>query len=105
MIEFLKSNTNLQHYAGESGLSYLSQMLVIIMMMFTSAATGFSACVAMVRGLLGKKMGNFYVDFIRIINRFLLPLSMIIGLFLLLLLIQYLNSNFVEHLAIQEIIQ
>ena len=49
------TNTNLQHYAGESGLSYLSQMLVVIMMMFTSAATGFSACVAMVRGLLGKK--------------------------------------------------
>ena len=37
IISFM-TNTNLQHYAGESGLSYLSQMLVIIMMMFTSAA-------------------------------------------------------------------
>ena len=64
------------------------------MMMFTSAATGFSACIAMIRGLLGKKMGNFYVDFIRIINRFLLPLSMIIGLFLVWQGVpQNLNSN------------
>lgn len=78
----LMTNTNLQHYSGESGLSYLSCLFVIIMMMFTSAATGYAACVAMVRGILGKKMGNFYVDFIRIITRFLLPLSILIGLLL-----------------------
>ena len=59
IISFM-TNTNLQHYSGESGLSYLSQMFVIIMMMFTSAATGYAACVAMVRGILGKRMGNFY---------------------------------------------
>ena len=81
IISFM-TNTNLQHYSGESGLSYLSQMLVIIMMMFTSAATGYAACVAMVRGILGKPMGNFYVDFIRITTRFLLPFSLVIGLFL-----------------------
>ena len=39
IISFM-TNTNLQHYSGESGLSYLSQMVVIIYMMFTSAATG-----------------------------------------------------------------
>lgn len=81
IISFM-TNTNLQHYAGESGLSYLSQMLVIIMMMFTSAASGYAACMAMIRGLLGKQMGNFYVDFIRIITRFLLPMSFFVGLFL-----------------------
>ncbi|WP_027088895.1 potassium-transporting ATPase subunit KdpA [Thomasclavelia saccharogumia] len=81
IISFM-TNTNLQHYSGESSLSYLSQMFVIIMMMFTSAASGYAACVAMVRGILGKSMGNFYVDFIRIITRFLLPLSLIVGLFL-----------------------
>lgn len=81
IISFM-TNTNLQHYSGESGLSYLSQMLVIIMMMFTSAATGYAACIAMVRGILGKSMGNFYVDFIRITTRFLLPFSLVIGLFL-----------------------
>lgn len=81
IISFM-TNTNLQHYSGESGLTYLSQMLVIIMMMFTSAATGYSACVAMVRGLLGKPMGNYYEDMIRITTRFLIPLSLIVGLFL-----------------------
>lgn len=39
IISFM-TNTNLQHYSGESGLSYLSQMLVIIFMMFVSAASG-----------------------------------------------------------------
>lgn len=81
IISFM-TNTNLQHYSGESGLSYMSQMFVIIMMMFTSAATGYAACVAMVRGFCGKAMGNFYVDFTRIITRFLIPLAMIVGLLL-----------------------
>ena len=45
IISFM-TNTNLQHYSGESGLSYLSQMLVIIFMMFVSASTGYAACVA-----------------------------------------------------------
>ena len=61
IISFM-TNTNLQHYAGESGLSYASQMCVIIYMMFTSAATGYAACMAFCRGLAGKKLGNFYRD-------------------------------------------
>ena len=81
IISFM-TNTNLQHYSGESGLSYLSQMFVIIMMMFTSAATGYAACVAMVRGILGKRMGNFYCDVTRITTRFLIPMAFIVGLFL-----------------------
>ncbi|MBC3797743.1 potassium-transporting ATPase subunit KdpA [Acetobacterium tundrae] len=83
IISFM-TNTNLQHYSGESGLSYLSQMMVIIFMMFASAATGFSVAMAFVRGLAGKtkSMGNFYVDLIRITTRVLLPLSLLIGLVL-----------------------
>ncbi|MEG0493967.1 MAG: potassium-transporting ATPase subunit KdpA [Clostridia bacterium] len=83
IISFI-TNTNLQHYAGESGLSYLSQMLVIIFMMFTSAATGYAACMAFCRGMTGasKDMGNFYVDMVRITTRVLLPISLIMGLFL-----------------------
>ena len=83
IISFI-TNTNLQHYSGESGLSYLSQMLVIIFMMFTSAATGFSVCVAAVRGFAGKAktMGNFYADLVRITTRVLLPLSLLVGLVL-----------------------
>lgn len=81
IISFM-TNTNLQHYSGESGLTYFSQMAVIIMMMFTSAASGYAACVAMVRGLLGQRMGNFYEDFTRITTRFLIPAALLVGLFL-----------------------
>ncbi len=83
VVSFI-TNTNLQDYAGESGLSYLSQMIVITFMMFTSAASGFAAAMAFIRGLSGKfqDMRNFYVDFVRIITRVLLPFS-IIGAILL----------------------
>lgn len=99
IISFM-TNTNLQHYSGESGLSYLSCMFVIIMMMFTSAASGYAACVAMVRGMLGKAMGNFYVDFIRIITRFLLPLSFLLGL---LLVWQGVPQNFNSNIVVSTI--
>ena len=84
IISFM-TNTNLQHYSGESGLSYLSQMLVIIFMMFVSAATGYAACVAFIRGLAGKSrdnVGNFFADLIRITTRILLPFSIVGGLLL-----------------------
>ena len=84
IISFM-TNTNLQHYSGESGLSYLSQMLVITFMMFVSAASGYAACVAFIRGLAGKSknnVGNFYSDLVRIITRVLLPFSIIGGLLL-----------------------
>ena len=84
IISFM-TNTNLQHYSGESGLSYLSQMLVVIFMMFVSSASGYAACVAFIRGLAGKtkdNVGNFFSDLIRIITRVLLPFSIIGGLLL-----------------------
>lgn len=84
IISFM-TNTNLQHYAGESGLSYLSQMLVIIFMMFVSAASGYSACMAFCRGLAGKQkdVGNFYEDMVRITTRILIPVSIIVGVLLI----------------------
>lgn len=83
VISFM-TNTDLQDYSGESGLSYLSQMLVIMFMMFTSAATGFSAALAFMRGIIGKQktLGNFFVDLTRVITRVLLPLSVIVTLLL-----------------------
>lgn len=82
IISFM-TNTNLQHYAGESALSYFSQMAVITFMMFTSAASGYAACMAFIRGIAGKKsMGNFFKDVVRVITRILLPLSIIVGLLL-----------------------
>lgn len=84
IISFM-TNTNLQHYSGETGVSYLTQMMVITFMMFVSAASGYAACIAFIRGLAGKSkvsVGNFYSDLIRIITRVLLPLSVIGGLLL-----------------------
>jgi len=74
----------LQDYAGESGLSYLSQMIAIIFLMFTSAATGFAVAAAFIRGIVGKTktVGNFFIDLIRITTRILLPISIVVTLFL-----------------------
>ena len=81
IISFM-TNTNLQHYSGESGLAYVSQMCVIIFMMFTSAASGYAACMAFCRGLSGRKLGNFYQDMVRITTRILVPAAFLVGLFL-----------------------
>ena len=95
------TNTNLQHYSGESGLSYMSQMLVITFMMFVSASSGYAACVAFIRGLAGKtkkNVGNFFVDLVRITTRVLLPLSLIGGL---LLVWQGVPQNFNGNLVVK----
>ena len=100
IISFM-TNTNLQHYSGESGLSYLSQMLVIIFMMFVSAASGYAACVAFIRGLAGKtkdNVGNFFADLVRITTRVLLHFSLIGGL---LLVWQGVPQNFSENVVVQ----
>lgn len=83
IISFM-TNTNLQHYSGESALSYFSQMAVIMMMMFTSAATGFSVAIAFVRGITskGKTIGNFFEDFVKAHTRIFLPLAFIVTLVL-----------------------
>lgn len=84
IISFM-TNTNLQHYSGESGLSYFSQLMVITFMMFVSAASGYAACIAFIRGLAGKTkecVGNFYMDMVRVITRILLPFSFVGGLLL-----------------------
>jgi K+-transporting ATPase ATPase A chain len=73
------TNTNLQHYAGESTLSYFSQMTAIQFLQFTSAATGICMGIAMVRGFVegSRDLGNFYVDFVRTLTRILIPLCAI----------------------------
>ncbi|MGD0478481.1 MAG: potassium-transporting ATPase subunit KdpA [Nitrososphaerales archaeon] len=78
------TNTNLQHYAGEGALSYLSQMTAIQFLQFTSAATGMCMGVAMVRGFVvgSKDMGNFYVDFVRTLTRILIPFCLLAALVL-----------------------
>ncbi|SFF20584.1 K+-transporting ATPase ATPase A chain [Paenibacillus catalpae] len=83
VISFI-TNTNLQHYSGETGLSYFSQMAVIMMMMFTSAATGFSVAIAFIRGLTSKgtTIGNFFEDFVKSHTRIFLPLAVLVTLVL-----------------------
>ena len=78
------TNTNLQHYAGESTLSYFSQMTAIQFLQFTSAATGICMGVAMVRGFVAgsKDLGNFYVDFVRSLTRILIPFCIVAALVL-----------------------
>lgn len=82
-ISFI-TNTNLQDYIGENALSFMSQMIAITFLMFTSAATGFAAAAAFIRGIIGRKtVGNYFVDLVRIITRILLPLSIVVSLILI----------------------
>lgn len=83
-ISFI-TNTNQQHYSGETTFSYASQMLGLGYHMFTSAATGLAVGITFIRGLTGRPLGNFYVDLVRSITRILLPLSLVGALLLLIL--------------------
>ena len=75
-ISFI-TNTNQQHYSGETTLSYFTQMLGLGFLFFTSAATGLAVGIAFIRGLTGRALGNFYVDLTKAITRILLPISVI----------------------------
>lgn len=78
VISFM-TNTNLQHYSGETGVSYFSQMAVMTMLMFTSAASGFSVAVACVRGITGRRsVGNFFEDFVKAHIRIFIPLALLV---------------------------
>ncbi len=67
-ISFM-ADTNLQHYSGENGLSYLSQLIGITFLMFAAPATTLALVMAFIRGLAGKELGNFFVDFTRALTR------------------------------------
>ncbi len=85
-VSFLTS-TNLQHYSGETGATYLSQMAVFTFLQFVSAATSLAAGIAVLRGLVNKTasdLGNFYKDFTRSLTRVLLPLSMVVAVLFML---------------------
>lgn len=79
------TNTNWQAYAGETTLSYLTQMLGLTSHNFLSAATGMSALLTLTRGLIRKTtdtIGNFWVDLVRMVVYLLIPLSTIMALVL-----------------------
>lgn len=79
------TNTNWQAYAGETTMSYFTQMLALTTQNFISAATGMSILVAISRGIAqheSTNLGNFWVDMVRSILYILLPLSFIFALIL-----------------------
>lgn len=85
-ISSFVTNTNLQHYSGETGLSYLSQMIAITFLQFVTAATGMAALVAIIRALGGRgieTIGNFYLDLVRAAVRVLLPLAVAVAILLM----------------------
>ena len=79
------TNTNWQSYAGESTMSYLTQMLGMTVQNFLSASVGIAALLALIRGFTRQKsatIGNFWVDITRSILYILLPLAIIFALIL-----------------------
>ncbi|REC42822.1 potassium-transporting ATPase subunit KdpA [Chryseobacterium sp. 5_R23647] len=79
-ISFLV-NCNLQHYSGETGMSYLGQIWLMFLQ-FVSAATGMAASIVIFKAFREKsteKLGNFYEYFLKSTTRILLPLSFLMG--------------------------
>jgi len=79
------TNTNWQSYAGESTMSYLSQMVALVIHNFGSAATGIALAAALVRGIArhsAATLGNFWVDLIRTTYYLLLPICVVFAVFL-----------------------
>ncbi len=77
------TNTNWQAYSGESSLSNFSQMAVITFLMSVSATTGVAAAGGFIRGLSRRStgdIGNYWVDFTRVLYRLLLPLCFVMAL-------------------------
>lgn len=74
-------NCNLQHYSGESGVSYLSQ-LFLMFLQFVSAGIGLAAAAVLFNALKERatdKLGNFYNYFIKSCTRILLPAALIVA--------------------------
>lgn len=79
------TNTNWQGYAGESTMSYLTQMLALTVQNFFSAATGIAVVYALIRGFVARSsgvIGNVWADLTRVTLYVLLPLSLVFAVFL-----------------------
>jgi K+-transporting ATPase ATPase A chain len=97
------TNTNWQGYAGESTMSYLTQMAGLAWHNFTSAAAGIAIAIALARGITHRPtagatrgIGNFWVDLMRAIVYVLLPLSIVFGVLLMALGVIQNFSPYVE---------
>jgi K+-transporting ATPase ATPase A chain len=77
------TNTNWQSYGGETTMSYFSQIGVLMVQQFVSAAVGIAVAIAVVRGFSRKKsptIGNFWVDITRCMLYILLPIAFLAGI-------------------------
>ncbi|MBC7606073.1 MAG: potassium-transporting ATPase subunit KdpA [Burkholderiales bacterium] len=82
-ISFLV-NCDLQHYSGETGVSYLSQLLLMFLQ-FVSAGVGIAAAVVVFNAMKERttdQLGNFYNYFVKSCTRILLPLSILVAVVL-----------------------
>ena len=78
-------NCNLQHYSGETGITYLGQ-IYLMFLQFVSAATGMAAAVVVFKAFREKtteQLGNFYRYFVQSCTRILLPVSAIVAVVLI----------------------
>ena len=85
-ISFI-TNTNLQDYSGETGATYLSQLICMMFLQFVSAATGLAAVAIVFNALKERttdKLGNFYNYFMKSLTRILLPLSLVAAIIFML---------------------
>ena len=85
-ISFLV-NCNLQHYSGETGLTYFTQLFVIMLFQFITAACGMAALAGVFRAMAAKTtrtIGNFWVYLVKSTTRILMPLSLLVGILLIL---------------------
>ncbi|MDB6115986.1 MAG: K+-transporting ATPase, KdpA [Lacunisphaera sp.] len=79
------TNTNWQSYAGESTMSYFSQMVALTIHNFMSAAAGIAIAAALVRGIArqsAQTIGNFWTDLVRVSYYLLVPICLVFALFL-----------------------
>jgi K+-transporting ATPase ATPase A chain len=84
IISFV-ANCNLQHYSGETGVSYLTQQFVLMFLQFVSAATGIAAAIVFFKAFRDQtttQLGNFWAFFVLAITRLLLPLAIVTALLL-----------------------
>jgi len=80
------TNTNWQSYAGESTMSYFSQMVALASQNFFSAAVGIAIAAALVRGIArhcADTVGNFWVDLVRVTYYLLVPICLVSAIFLI----------------------
>jgi K+-transporting ATPase ATPase A chain len=79
------TNTNWQFYAGESTMSYFTQMTALAVQQFVSAGVGMAVLAAVIRGIARRSagtLGNFWVDLYRSLIYIFLPLSIVLAVVL-----------------------